>query len=153
MVNRAIHENVRCRLKRDDYVTLSLFRFFADGRFLVAGAHEEIIVWRARTGQCEQIETRGTWIGMLEHIEKSTTSREGRLADGDVMVLFTDGIVEARGPGEEQFGLKRLLDLTAVAHAEPVGEICRRILEAVKAWSPERQDDQTIVALRRGSRR
>lgn len=153
MVNRAIYENVRCRLKRDDYVTLSLFRFFADGRFLVAGAHEEIVVWRARTGRCELIETRGTWIGMLEHIERSTSSREGQLADGDVMVLFTDGIVEARGPNEEQFGLKRLVDLTAVAHAEPVGEICRRILGAVKAWSPERQDDQTIVALRRGTRR
>jgi hypothetical protein len=32
-------------------------------------------------------------------------------------------------------------------------EIWRRILGAVKAWSPERQDDQTIVALRCGTKR
>ncbi len=153
MLNPAIHENVRCRLKRDDYVTLSLFRFFPDGRFLVAGAHEEIVVWRARTGQCEQLEARGTWIGMVEKIENATSNREGRLEDGDVMVLFTDGIVEARSPSGDQFGLKRLVDLTAVAHDEPVGEICRRVLDAVTEWSPERQDDQTMVALRRGNRR
>lgn len=150
VLNRAIYENVHCRLQRDDYVTLSLFRFFADGRFLVAGAHEEILVWRAGTGQCEQIETPGTWIGMVERIESATNSREGHLADGDVMVLFTDGIVEARGPDGEQFGLRRLMDIITAEHVQPVGELCRRVLEAVNAWSPERQDDQTIVALRRG---
>jgi serine phosphatase RsbU (regulator of sigma subunit) len=153
LVNRAIYDNVRCRLKRDDYMTLSLFRFFPDGRFLVAGAHEDILIWRAQSRQCEDIQTHGTWIGMLDRIESATISREGYLRDGDVMVLFTDGVVEARREDHEQLGLDRVIEIASLAHAEPAAEICRRILDQARAWSPHQQDDQTIVVLRRGARR
>ena len=89
---------------------------------------------------------------MLESIERVTSTREGFLADGDIMVLFTDGIVEARGP-DEQFGIPRLMDIVTATHAAPTVEICRHVLEAVQAWAPERQDDQTMVVLRRGPAR
>jgi predicted ATPase/serine phosphatase RsbU (regulator of sigma subunit) len=150
LLNRAIYDNVRCRLKRDDYVTLSLFRFFPDGRYLVAGAHEDILIWRAKSRQCEDIQTHGTWIGMLDRIEPATHSREGFLADGDVMVLFTDGVVEARRSDQGQFGLDRVMEIATQAHAEPAAEICRLILDQAQAWSAQRQDDQTVVVLRRG---
>jgi serine phosphatase RsbU (regulator of sigma subunit) len=153
LLNRAIYDNVRCRLQRDDYVTLSLFRFFPDGRYLVAGAHEDILVWRAQSGRCEAIQPQGTWIGMLDRIESATHSREGYLADGDVMVLFTDGVVEARKSEQGQFGLDRVVEIATQAHAEPATEICRHILDQAQAWSVDRQDDQTVVVLRRGTRR
>jgi len=153
LLNRVLYDNVRCRLKRDDYVTLSLFRFFPDGRYLVAGAHEDMLVWRAQSRQCEQVQTQGTWIGMLERIESATRSHEGFLAAGDVMILFTDGVVEARSLDHRQFGLDRVLEIATKAHAEPATEICCRILEQAQAWSADRQDDQTVVVLRRGSRR
>ena len=149
LLNLSFYENVRCRLQRDDYVTLSLFRFFPDGRFLVAGAHEDILVWRAQSRQCEQIRSQGTWIGAAERIEFATRSREGYLGDGDVMVLFTDGVIEARRPDREQFGVKRVIEIVALAHAEPAAEICRRILDASQAWEPHRQDDRSLVVLRR----
>jgi sigma-B regulation protein RsbU (phosphoserine phosphatase) len=152
-VNRAIYDNVRCRLQRDDYMTLSLFRFFPDGRFLVAGAHEDILIWRTQSRQCEAIETQGTWIGMLEHIESATSSYEGYLHDGDVMVLFTDGVVEARRQDHEQLGIDRLVEIATLAHAEPAAEICHRILEQARLWSTHQEDDQTVVVLRRGERR
>jgi len=150
LLNRAIFDNVRRRLGQDDYATLSLFRFFPDGRFSFAGAHEEILIWRSRESRWEQIGTVGTWIGMLERIETSTQNREGRLAEGDVMLLFTDGIVEARGPHDEQFDLSRLLEIATEVHAESAAEICRRILEQVRAWASRQDDDQTVVVVRRG---
>jgi serine phosphatase RsbU (regulator of sigma subunit) len=153
VLNRAIYDNVRCRLGRDDYVTLSLFRFFPDGRFLVAGAHEDVLLWRARTGRCEAMQPQGTWIGMVERIEANTRTREGRLQDGDVMVLFTDGVVEARRQDQEQFGVERVMETVERFHADPANDMCRAILEQARAWSSERQDDQTVVIVRRGSRR
>ncbi|MBN2576283.1 MAG: AAA family ATPase [Deltaproteobacteria bacterium] len=149
LLNRSVYENVHCRLQRDDYVTLSLFRFFSDGRFLVAGAHEDIVIWRARSRQCERLKTQGTWIGAVERIESVTRSQEGRLAEGDVMVLFTDGVLEARRPDREQLGVNRVMEVVTLAHDEPAAEICRRILEAAHAWEPHRQDDRTVVVLRR----
>jgi serine phosphatase RsbU (regulator of sigma subunit) len=153
LVNSAIYDNVRCRLKRDDYVTLSLFRFFPDGRFLVAGSHEDILIWRAQSQQCEKIQARGTWIGVVDRIESVTSSYEGYLSDGDMMVLFTDGVVEARRQDKEQFGLMRLMEIATMAHAEPAVTLCRRILEQARAWSTDQEDDQTVVVLRRGARR
>jgi predicted ATPase/serine phosphatase RsbU (regulator of sigma subunit) len=153
LLNRAMYDNVRRRLGRDDYATLSLFRFFPDGHFIFAGAHEEILVWRARTGRWEAIETRGAWIGTIERIESSTVTREGHLQDGDLMLLFTDGIVEARNQGSEQFGLDRLTEIAAQDRTQPVTEICRRILDGVQAWAERQDDDQTVVLVRRTKRR
>jgi serine phosphatase RsbU (regulator of sigma subunit) len=152
MVNRAIYDNVHCRLQRDDYVTLSLFRFFPDGRFRVAGAHEDILIWRAQSGQCESIVTSGAWIGVLADIQAATRNQDGCLNEGDVMVLFTDGIIEARRPDNRQLGLDPLVEIMSQAHAEPAAEIGRRIIARAQAWSPEQQDDQTVVVLRRGAR-
>lgn len=153
IVNRAIYDNVRCRLQRDDYVTLSLLRFFPDGRFRVAGAHEDIVIWRAQSGRCESMVTSGTWVGIVKDIESATRSQDGYLSDGDVMVLFTDGIIEARRDDDEQLGIAPFLDIVSQAHAEPAAELCRRIVERAQAWSTEQQDDQTVVVLRRGARR
>jgi predicted ATPase/serine phosphatase RsbU (regulator of sigma subunit) len=153
ILNRAVYDNVRRRLGRDDFATLSLFRFFPDGRFLFAGAHEEILIWRSRDGRWEQIEPSGVWIGALERIESRMSSRVGHLHDGDLMLLFTDGIVEARGPDDAQFDITRLIEIATRAHAEPASEICRRALEGVLAWAPRQDDDRTIVVVRRGTRR
>jgi serine phosphatase RsbU (regulator of sigma subunit) len=153
VVNRTLYENVRQRLGRDDFATLSLLRFFPNGRFLVAGAHEDILVWRAGGGRCEQIPTEGTWLGIAERTENDNHNREGRLEDGDVMLLYTDGITEARDEHDEQFGVGRLTEALAELCARPVVEICSEILARVRAWAPRPEDDQTIVALRRGVRR
>jgi len=152
LLNRTIYENVRRRLGRDDFATLSLFRFFPDGRFVVAGAHEDILIWRARTGQCEQIATDGTWVGITENTEANTSNQEGRLEEGDVMLLYTDGVNEARTERNEQFGVGRILETLAEAHAEPAAEICSRVLARVKGWTSEQEDDQSLVVLRRGPR-
>jgi len=153
LLNRAVYDNVHRRLERDDYATLALFRFFPEGRFLFAGAHEDILIWRSCSQQCERIETLGTWIGARQDIESQTKSREGRLAEGDVMVLYTDGIVEARRANREQFGIGRTTTIVEQQHAQPAAEICRRLLDQAQAWAVEREDDQTVVVVRRGARR
>ena len=51
VVGEALWDNVRCRLKRDDHATLTLFRYYGDGRFKHAGAHEDLVVWRKRSGR------------------------------------------------------------------------------------------------------
>jgi predicted ATPase/serine phosphatase RsbU (regulator of sigma subunit)/tRNA A-37 threonylcarbamoyl transferase component Bud32 len=149
LMNRMVHENIRVRLGRDDFATLSLFRFYPDGRYVVAGAHEDIVVWRARTGRCEQIATQGSWVGIRERTESQMPNQENRLEEGDLMMLYTDGLTEARSDTGEQLGLDRLADALAHLHAEPTATICTRLLEQAKVWAPVQDDDQTLVVLRR----
>jgi serine phosphatase RsbU (regulator of sigma subunit) len=64
------------------------------------------------------------------------------LEPGDSVLFYTDGVVEAHLPGEEQFGVERLADLVgqhASDQLEPE-EIVRRLVRAVL----ERQDDHLL---------
>jgi serine phosphatase RsbU (regulator of sigma subunit) len=149
LLNAMLYENVRVRLGRDDFATLSLLRLYPDGRFVAAGAHEDILIRRARTGRCEEIRTVGTWVGVNLRAGAQMTNQENRLEPGDVMLLYTDGITEAMSTGREQFELTRLAEVLEAAHAEPAEDVCQRILERVHGWSTERADDQTLVVVRR----
>jgi hypothetical protein len=49
-LNRVLHDNLRRRMKSEDFMTLLLCRYHHDGRLVYAGAHEEILVCRAESG-------------------------------------------------------------------------------------------------------
>jgi serine phosphatase RsbU (regulator of sigma subunit) len=148
LLNRMLYDNVRLRIGGDDFATLSLLRFSGDGGFTVAGAHEELVLWRASSGRCEAVPTPGTWLGTRRDIEQHTSTHSHRLERGDVLLLYTDGITEAMAGGE-QFGLERVRRVMERLHAAPVETICDQLFAAVDAWlTAPRVDDQTAVALR-----
>ena len=77
-------------------------------------------------------------------------SCETRLEPGDRLVLYTDGITEARSPGGEFFGEQRLADFISAAAAagHPAPETVRRLLRHVLSHQADQlQDDASIVVL------
>jgi serine phosphatase RsbU (regulator of sigma subunit) len=72
------------------------------------------------------------------------------LHDGDVLVAYTDGLVEALNPQQEEFGEERLSDIVRSSLSLPAAEICNRIatrLQAFVAESPQ-WDDITLVIMK-----
>jgi sigma-B regulation protein RsbU (phosphoserine phosphatase) len=147
-LNEILHENIRHRLDNDEHVTFSLLKYEEGGRVSFAGAHEDIVLWRARTGACELVETPGTWLGAVSSIERHTPESALVLEVGDLMVLYTDGVTEARSAGDELFGLERLCAVVAAAPEQPVEEIRDRLLSAVTEWEEEQYDDVTLLVIR-----
>jgi sigma-B regulation protein RsbU (phosphoserine phosphatase) len=72
-----------------------------------------------------------------------------QLAPGDAVVLYTDGVIEARC-GTELYGVERL-DLVLAAHAgAPAEELAAAVLADCRAFGRgELQDDCAIVVVRR----
>jgi len=72
------------------------------------------------------------------------------LHPGDVLILYTDGIIEARNPQGEQFGEDRLRELLAEYSLLPPGALADRIYEAVRQHSQDtaQQDDITLLILK-----
>ena len=73
---------------------------------------------------------------------------EVALAAGDRILLFTDGISEARGTDGEEFGDDRLLALVRKNRALSAAEIQQKVQDAV-GWSSGRKfdDDATLLVL------
>jgi serine phosphatase RsbU (regulator of sigma subunit) len=75
---------------------------------------------------------------------------ETRLEPGDRLVLYTDGITEARSPDGEFFGEQRLADFISAAAAagDPAPETVRRLMRHVLSHQADQlQDDASVVIL------
>ena len=73
---------------------------------------------------------------------------EEALEPGDRILLYTDGIIEARSPEGEFFGIERLTDFAVKAAADqlPAPESARRLVHAILKYQDDRlQDDATIL--------
>ena len=100
-------------------------------------------------GTVETLDADGMPAGILPDVPFE--ERRGRLAPGDTLVLYTDGVVEARSPAEEMLGDERLTDLVRESRKRPAADVVGRVLEAVETWTEgaPSSDDVTVVALRR----
>ncbi len=149
IVNRVLYENVRRRLKQDEHATLSVMHFSNSGKLVFAGAHEDIVVFRSSTGACETFATPGTWVAATRDINTATVDSELRLSKGDVVLLYTDGVIEATNPAGEPFGLTRLCEAFQSAGRLPVERIRDQLMSIVSGWLASQRDDIALLVARR----
>jgi PAS domain S-box-containing protein len=147
-LNEVLYDNIRTRLEHDDHVTFSLMRYTRDGNVVFAGAHEDILVCRKSTRKVDIISTPGTWLGARRDIQRATTDALLHLDDGDIMVLYTDGITEAMNQAGQQFDLDRLASTIEDLQDRSSEEIRDGIVTKVKAWMHVQTDDITLVVIR-----
>ncbi|HEU5449511.1 MAG TPA: PP2C family protein-serine/threonine phosphatase, partial [Acidimicrobiia bacterium] len=114
----------------------------ASGELVVAG-HPRPLLRRA-SGEVERLETGGALLGIMDG---DVTLRIPLLLDpGDVLVLYTDGVTEARRGGE-LFGEDRLVGVVADAGGS-AEEVAVAIESAVDAFGDhDRADDVAILAI------
>ena len=71
-----------------------------------------------------------------------------KLDPGDVVCLYSDGIVEAHNSRDEEFGLDRLERLVKVNRPRTAEEIGREVLARVTKWGRRDPDDRTVVIVK-----
>ena len=148
VVNGVLYENVRERLGQDEHATLSLIQYQASGELTFAGAHEDMLILRAESGRVEVVPTLGTWVGATKDIDDATQDTRATLRDGDVLLLYTDGVIEAQNAANEQFGSERLARLLERLGGEPVATIRDALASAVTEFMSEQRDDIALLVAR-----
>jgi len=148
-LNDVLFDNIRRRLHRRDHVTFTLFRLSPEGKIVFAGAHEDIILWRARDRRFEMIRTPGVWLGAKRAISNVTIDTTIRLEPDDLLVLYTDGITEARNAEGKQLQLDGLVSIIRAVVDRSPEEIRDHIIASTRAWMKEQLDDITVVIVRR----
>lgn len=95
-------------------------------------------------GTVRQLRVRGLLAGVVPGARYETTSV--RLAPGDTLLLFTDGVIEAEHDTER--GLRRLRELAGRYAAAPVQALVEAVeMDAMEHVGPRRRDDLAIVAV------
>ena len=112
---------------------------------LSSGGHPPALVLRA-DGTVEIVETRGPMLGVQP--DPALVSSELVLATGDLLLLYTDGVIDARA-GREVFGEERLHAALASAAGADAEAVLDAIDTAVRAFNPGApRDDKALLAIR-----
>jgi sigma-B regulation protein RsbU (phosphoserine phosphatase) len=147
-LNRVLFENVHDRLDAERHMTLSLMRYSRTGAVQVAGAHMDVVCWRAATKTTELLGTKGTFLAITDDIDHVNVEQQWSLQPGDLLVLLTDGVTEAEDKEGTPFGYEGVLEVVQPRATEPVATIQDALFDAVTRHSPVLADDCTIMVLR-----
>jgi sigma-B regulation protein RsbU (phosphoserine phosphatase) len=113
-------------------------------RYTNAGHNPPIVLHR--DGSHDRLHEGGGVLGIFPQQAFSTGST--RLAAGDRVVLFTDGVTEAYDADGEEFGEARLLELLREHQSIPPSTLQEKILGAAGAFSRGHwHDDATLLVL------
>lgn len=100
-------------------------------------------------GSTEFIRSKGIGLGMGPSTVFSETTEEVRLSvqPGDVLVMYSDGVVEAMNEMQEEFGYERLEQICRDNRMHTAREILDQIISGVNAfiWNGRANDDLTLV--------
>lgn len=150
MVNKVLYKNVHGRLHTEHFMSFNTLKYRGKGRFQFSGLHMDLIIYRQKEHRCIQIPTRGTYLNFLDDIEDQLFDDECVLEKEDILILYTDGITEARN-GKKEFldipGLEKLIIKYAHMNIDIMGEY---IIKDVLAWCDNVQkDDMSLVLVKR----
>ena len=131
------------------YVTLFLALLDSENRRLhyINAGHNPPVLAHA-DGYFELLEKGGTVLGLLPNIRYARAQTV--LGPGDVLVLYTDGVVEAANPNDEMFDVEGLVrSIEATRQYGPPEVILARILSDVQEFSAGEppSDDQTLIVI------
>jgi phosphoserine phosphatase RsbU/P len=119
-------------------------------RYVNAGHNDPVL--RRASGGIERLTTGGPPFGMppLSDKEISYASGRVRLEPGDLLFIFTDGVIEAVNEANQEFSEVRLLGELKAAPAETASETLKRVMAAVNAYvgTARQHDDITCLVLR-----
>jgi len=107
--------------------------------------HPYPFVMRA-DGRVDEVKAHGTLLGLVADI--TLEERELTLCAGDIMVLYTDGIIEARSPTGEQFGTEGLAGVLPRCGGLNAASVAQRIeLAVLEHQAGGAPDDMAIIVM------
>jgi sigma-B regulation protein RsbU (phosphoserine phosphatase) len=100
------------------------------------------------TSLCIPIDAEGLVFGVLE--EEVFEEKRFQLQEGDIFLIYTDGIVEATNARGEMLGRSRLCAILGEAQMKPPEEIIDTVLKEVSSFRDgiSFDDDVTIVVMK-----
>lgn len=153
-LNNIFYEIVR-KMNIRSYMTFFMLRVEGDGVCCGVGSHQKVLLLRRRERILEIMPTHGVWLG-LERIESGSSRLSEirfHLEEGDLLVMYTDGLTEVRNVSGEQYGLDRVVDTLRSLLSQPEFPGERQVVDSLLSGvnqfrgKQEMDDDVTVACI------
>ncbi|OQY27871.1 MAG: hypothetical protein B6244_08965 [Candidatus Cloacimonetes bacterium 4572_55] len=151
-----VHVNSLLRRESDRRLFISLFYgiFDLENRTLLyaRAGHNHPIFLNSKKNECVMLDGKGMALGIAgtSIFEPNLEEVEINVQDGDLLLLYTDGVTEAMDEQREEFTEERLIKLIRKNQRESARNLMDIILEDVNQFvgKAEQHDDMTLVSLK-----
>jgi sigma-B regulation protein RsbU (phosphoserine phosphatase) len=135
--------------KRDFITALYGILDLSAGTFTYANCGQNFPFLVRAGGTIERLTQSGPSLIIMPDTQYTTGTAV--LREGDLLVLYTDGVVEVFNGAQEQFGNERLEEVVSRARGRSAGEVLREIVADTRAFSGPAitHDDSTLVVVKR----
>jgi phosphoserine phosphatase RsbU/P len=143
-INRLYVHNINFNM----FVTLFFAKLDPRTRMLsyASAGHNPPLIHRRSTERSSWLKPTGPAVGLIADHSFGTETHQ--LMEGDMLILYTDGIVEAlNAQGTEQFGYDRLAEIVHQNESLPASELAQKIRQALNDFTQgiALADDITLV--------
>jgi len=146
-LNELLHDDLSAA---ELFITMFYIRYDTENGILAYAnaGHNPPLIFREGMRACMELDAEGLILGIKRDVsfeEKSIALRQG-----DVVLLYTDGIIESQNPQGDFFGTGRLCDILTSNHNRSSEEIIESILTEVENFSASSvlNDDISMVVVK-----
>lgn len=148
MINKAVYPDLSAT---ESFVTMFMCLYDpSSSTFQYSGAgHNPPIFYSRADSACHDLDVGGTPIGLFPDSEYPGT--EFAIGEGDFIVIYTDGVVEATDESNKPFGVEKLCDVVNQIRNADAENINKAILSEVDSYThgASQADDITVVVLKK----
>lgn len=150
MLLKQLNELLLERKVDAQYVTLLLLSLDKTTGAITMANAGSIPPMICRNGEQIKASVEGVPLGLLDEREYEEVTVQTQ--PGDTLLLYSDGIPDQLGPGDEDYGSKRLFKVVKRNCSRPASEIVEEVFKDVDSFAEgrRRNDDQTVIAIKIG---
>lgn len=145
-----VNKGITGKIDMDHYATLSYISYSSEDHSLeyASAGHQPMLIWRASSGAIDTIQQKTDPIG----VERSSVYTDLKLTveKGDIIILFTDGLIEALNKEGRQYGIDSLSQVISENNSMTAKELATEIKHNIQSFigSASLHDDQTLVIMK-----
>lgn len=142
-----LNELFRYNLKTIRFITLFIAAIDIENRIILYcnAGHNPPLWLKHKTSEFEFLKPTGPALGILS--EPDFKTKQIKFHPGDVLLFYTDGLVEARN-GREEFGEERLQNFIRQNQNETAQQILAKLFQTIKNFSTKDLDDLTAILIK-----
>jgi len=146
-----LNRSINGKFERHFVTAAYLFVDLENGTMKYSGAaHPPLLLWQAKLGRATQCIENGLMLGPFTDARYSSISFSPER--GDRIVLFTDGLVEAKNSSGKEFGVERVKQILESKHDLRPGRFVDALLYGLSGWAEDaigssQSDDITLLVI------